>query len=354
MKEELRNYYERELAYLREIGREFAEDHPKIAERLALDPRRQPRPARRAAARGHGAADGAHPPQDRRRAARSHRLAARHPLSALPDPHPIDVGRAAPAGRRAIERLRDPARHHPDDATGRGRAAAVPDRLSDGAVADRRGRRVARATDHGDPARVATELSRPRDAAPPASRRHRREADRARAARAPLPSARRERAHPRPLRDAVRRPRPDRAARPAPGGTPTARSSSIRPPSARSGSRPAKVSSPTRGTRSAATPSWTSISAFRRSSCSSTCTAWRAWPSWGPRTRWRCGSTAAAGRGSIRRSDPTTFRLGCTPIVNLFEQPGEPDLGGPHQGRVSRRGGRPTIRSGTRCTAWTA
>lgn len=37
MREELRTYYERELSYLRQLGSEFAAKYPKIASRLALD-----------------------------------------------------------------------------------------------------------------------------------------------------------------------------------------------------------------------------------------------------------------------------------------------------------------------------
>ena len=40
MRDELLTYYERELAYLRQMGAEFAEKYPKIASRLLLDPNR--------------------------------------------------------------------------------------------------------------------------------------------------------------------------------------------------------------------------------------------------------------------------------------------------------------------------
>lgn len=40
MRDELRNYYEGELTFLRQMGAEFAEKHPKIAARLLLEPNR--------------------------------------------------------------------------------------------------------------------------------------------------------------------------------------------------------------------------------------------------------------------------------------------------------------------------
>ncbi len=40
MRDELRNYYESELTFLRQMGAEFAEKHPKIASRLLLEPDR--------------------------------------------------------------------------------------------------------------------------------------------------------------------------------------------------------------------------------------------------------------------------------------------------------------------------
>ena len=40
MRDELRNYYESELTFLRQMGAEFAEKHPKIAARLLLEPDR--------------------------------------------------------------------------------------------------------------------------------------------------------------------------------------------------------------------------------------------------------------------------------------------------------------------------
>ena len=40
MRDELRNYYEGELSFLRKMGAEFAEKHPKIASRLLLEPDR--------------------------------------------------------------------------------------------------------------------------------------------------------------------------------------------------------------------------------------------------------------------------------------------------------------------------
>ena len=41
MRDELLLYYERELAYLREMGALFAEKYPKIASRLVLEPAKQ-------------------------------------------------------------------------------------------------------------------------------------------------------------------------------------------------------------------------------------------------------------------------------------------------------------------------
>ena len=38
MSDELLPYYERELTYIRQLAAKFAEDHPKIAERLRIDP----------------------------------------------------------------------------------------------------------------------------------------------------------------------------------------------------------------------------------------------------------------------------------------------------------------------------
>ena len=40
MRNELRNYYESELTFLRQIGAEFADKYPKIASRLLLEPDR--------------------------------------------------------------------------------------------------------------------------------------------------------------------------------------------------------------------------------------------------------------------------------------------------------------------------
>ena len=40
MREELLEYYERELTYLRQMGGEFARKYPKVAGRLLLDPER--------------------------------------------------------------------------------------------------------------------------------------------------------------------------------------------------------------------------------------------------------------------------------------------------------------------------
>src|SRR3954470_24067235 len=40
MRDELLNYYERELTFLRQMGAEFAERYPKVASRLLLEPDR--------------------------------------------------------------------------------------------------------------------------------------------------------------------------------------------------------------------------------------------------------------------------------------------------------------------------
>jgi len=40
LRNELRNYYESELTFLRQIGAEFADKYPKIASRLLLEPDR--------------------------------------------------------------------------------------------------------------------------------------------------------------------------------------------------------------------------------------------------------------------------------------------------------------------------
>ena len=40
MREELLNYYERELTFIRQMGAQFAEKYPKIASRLQLEPDR--------------------------------------------------------------------------------------------------------------------------------------------------------------------------------------------------------------------------------------------------------------------------------------------------------------------------
>ena len=37
MRDDLLDYYENELTFLRQMGKEFAEKHPKIAARLQLD-----------------------------------------------------------------------------------------------------------------------------------------------------------------------------------------------------------------------------------------------------------------------------------------------------------------------------
>jgi type VI secretion system protein ImpG len=39
MREELLEYYERELTWLRQMGGEFARKYPRVAGRLLLDPR---------------------------------------------------------------------------------------------------------------------------------------------------------------------------------------------------------------------------------------------------------------------------------------------------------------------------
>ena len=38
MRDDLENYYNRELTYLREMAVKFAEQHPKVASRLVLEP----------------------------------------------------------------------------------------------------------------------------------------------------------------------------------------------------------------------------------------------------------------------------------------------------------------------------
>ena len=40
MRDELLEYYERELTYLRQMGADFAERYPKVASRLLLEPTR--------------------------------------------------------------------------------------------------------------------------------------------------------------------------------------------------------------------------------------------------------------------------------------------------------------------------
>src|SRR5271169_2330517 len=40
MRDDLRLYYEQELDYLRKLGTQFAEKHPKIAARLVLEPKK--------------------------------------------------------------------------------------------------------------------------------------------------------------------------------------------------------------------------------------------------------------------------------------------------------------------------
>ena len=40
MRDELLSYYERELAYMRQLGAEFAKKYPKVAARLLLEPNR--------------------------------------------------------------------------------------------------------------------------------------------------------------------------------------------------------------------------------------------------------------------------------------------------------------------------
>ena len=46
MRDDLLEYYENELTFLRQMGKEFAEKHPKIAARLQLDVNRCDDPAR--------------------------------------------------------------------------------------------------------------------------------------------------------------------------------------------------------------------------------------------------------------------------------------------------------------------
>ena len=46
MREEMLEYYERELTYLHQMGSEFARKYPKVAGRLLLDPDRMRRSAR--------------------------------------------------------------------------------------------------------------------------------------------------------------------------------------------------------------------------------------------------------------------------------------------------------------------
>ena len=81
LRNELRNYYESELTFLRQIGAEFADKYPKIASRLLLEPDRceDPHVERMLeafallAARVHL--------RDRRRLSPDHRGAAEYPLS---------------------------------------------------------------------------------------------------------------------------------------------------------------------------------------------------------------------------------------------------------------------------------
>ena len=140
MSDELLPYYDRELTYIRQLAAKFAEDHPKIAERLRLDPRARRRPARGAADRGVRLSDGAGPAQARRRVPRDHRVAARRPLSALPGADPLDGDRAV-RGRPRADQGHDgypipPRTELETDPIG-GRAVPVPHVLPGDALAAR-------------------------------------------------------------------------------------------------------------------------------------------------------------------------------------------------------------------------
>ena len=93
MIDELLHYYNGELAYLRELGAEFAAEVPQGGRPAAAGGGQVRGPARRAPARRGRVPDGADSPQDRRRVSRDHRLAAGHPLPALSAPAPFDVDR---------------------------------------------------------------------------------------------------------------------------------------------------------------------------------------------------------------------------------------------------------------------
>jgi len=96
MREELLEYYERELTYLRQMGGEFARKYPRVAGRLLLDPERCEDPtsiacwkASRSSPRG--------PSPHRRRFPRDQRSPhPRHPPR-LPSPHPLADHRGVPA-----------------------------------------------------------------------------------------------------------------------------------------------------------------------------------------------------------------------------------------------------------------
>ena len=88
MTDELLPYYNRELAFIRKMGAEFAAAHPKIAGRLRLGPDAGRGSARRAADRGVRVPQRPHPAQARRRLPGNHRRPARRAVPALPAPIP--------------------------------------------------------------------------------------------------------------------------------------------------------------------------------------------------------------------------------------------------------------------------
>ncbi len=142
MSEELVPYYNRELSYIRRLGAEFAEAHPKIAARLALGPHGTEDPHVERLIEAVRLSQRPDTPQARRRLPGNHRGDARRPLSALPGARPVDghrPGGTRPRPGRVGRRLRDSPRDDPGGRLARRRSLPFPHVLSGHALSDRGG-----------------------------------------------------------------------------------------------------------------------------------------------------------------------------------------------------------------------
>ena len=99
MSQTLYHYYERELTFIRQFAQEFAKQYPVGRRPAAAGAQSQHRSARRAADRVVRAVDRADPAQDRRRVPRADRRAAGRALPALPGADPVDGDRPVRARR---------------------------------------------------------------------------------------------------------------------------------------------------------------------------------------------------------------------------------------------------------------